>query len=221
MQRATLISAFFLAVLILAESNVSFAGPNENGVLILHREFYLNLPGECSFGGADLCECSDLESCDDADTEADSSDLYAMWTYMAFPQASTPRVKEVRFGVDYDNTSIFLSDFGGCADVETPDGSWPAPGTGTVLAFDQPREGTLELAYFFVGYEYYGESRLFEVTPHPSLGGVFLDDAVPPAEDEIVDYGAIGFNMAGRLPCPQDPTPTQSESWGSVKSTFR
>ena len=91
-------------------------------------------------------------------------------------------------------------------DFELPDEEWPAPDTGTQLAWMWPvTEQTFDV-YWFAGYYYYDSGTAFYLAPHPLVGGNFYDDSIPTIADEIVDYGFLGFGTnPGYNPCPPPP----------------
>lgn len=198
---APLLIPVVAALAFLADPDPAAAGPNAGGVLVLHRPQFL--PPECTGDIADYCPCNRLERCEDAITRRDgSAELSIIFAIMAFPDGANPRVSSARFGLEYDASTILLLGLKHCASAEEAMPAWPGSGSGTIVSFDQPATGRLQELYWFAAYEYYGPPRQLALRPHPTLGGAFTDDSTPAVEDPIVDYGAFGFNMDGRLPCP-------------------
>jgi hypothetical protein len=152
---------------------------------------------------------SALDSCSAAVTSVawDPGKRIVFHVLAAFPPGSSPRVKGLSFGIDYDPTKLVLDTRGSCADFEVADGTWPAPGTGTAQSWTTGAQtGLLTEAYWLVGYTYSeqeGEdSTLVALIPHPRHHGVFVDDGFPAEVDTVAGYGRLGFGMAGALPCP-------------------
>jgi hypothetical protein len=56
-------------------------------------------------------------------------------------------------------------------------------------------------------YAYADSSAELSLTPHPTQGGWFVDDSMPPLTDPIAAYGALGFGILGDAPCPGSGTP--------------
>jgi hypothetical protein len=126
----------------------------------------------------------------------------------------------VEFGIDYDGapqSGVDIYSWHPCADAETPDAGWPAPGTGNVLTFNsatncQTAGNTIIDAVAVLGYFYTGAytADLFRMTPHPGSGvGTVLNcadvaDTVKASTDpSCTRFGALGFGsgMWGINPC--------------------
>ncbi|MEZ4648199.1 MAG: hypothetical protein R3E97_05320 [Candidatus Eisenbacteria bacterium] len=146
-----------------------------------------------------------------------------VFVFAAFPESSSPRLASVSFGVD--GVSLFepiIWDWDPCPGTDSPTDNWPAPGTGTTVTLAEVGTSAMIPVYALMAYTEYGNPVELELIPHPTEGGVFRDDSVPPLVDEIVDYGRFGFAGApGYAPCPTDPVPVEDGSWGSLKKRFR
>jgi hypothetical protein len=70
-----------------------------------------------------------------------------------------------------------------------------------VVLWGQPQTSQLVEVYWFAAYNTDGIPSTFDLTPHPSHGGVFYDDSVPAKEDPIVCYGTMGFDTNGERCC--------------------
>lgn len=175
------------------------AGVNAGGTLIVHDA---NI--EYTEGISDYCLQGTIPAdCQSADIQIMTWANDVVWTvYAAFPGNSSPRLKEIAFGIEYLGM-VVVHDSGPCAGTEIQDAGWPASGTGTHLIWDSAQTGRMVPVYWFAGYEYYGDPGLFRVTPHASLGGQFIDDSPEPVVDDITGYGQLGFNWDGSLPCPE------------------
>ena len=181
------------------------AGPNEGGTLILHANPSLVFTSDIQ----DYCGMSALDSCAAAVTsvEWDPGKRIVFHVIAAFPVGSSPRLKALSFGIDFDSTKFVLAARGTCADFEIPDGRWPTPGSGTSQSWTTGTQtGLLTEAYWIVGYAYSeqetADSTSVALIPHPVQHGVFVDDAFPSEVDTIAAYGRLGFGMPGALPCP-------------------
>ncbi len=186
-------------------------GPNRNGVLILHAA---DAPENSNGTACEIVEFYDpLASCEEAETNIDDDGFFRVHyfaVYAAFPLRDSPRVVGMTFGIDYDPETVFLTyswgEWGPCtADFELAEDGWPSPGSGTALTWDTVQTEHLLSVYAFAGYEYYGRSTSFDLIPHPTQGGNFVDDSILGGGiiDPVVDYGRLGFNDdPGYLPCP-------------------
>jgi hypothetical protein len=150
-----------------------------------------------------------LDSCSVAVTSVpwDPGRRIVFHAIAVFPAGSSPRLKVLSFGIDYDPTKFVMAARGTCADFEIPGVGWLAPGTGTSQSWTTgTRTALLTECYWFAGYAYSeqdGEdSTSVALIPHPVQHGVFVDDAFPSVVDTIAGYGRMGFGPAGYLPCP-------------------
>ena len=198
---------WFTGLLLLA-SNLALAGPNEGGTLILHANPSLVFTNDMQ----NPCGQSALDSCAAAVTSVawDPGKRIVFHAIAAFPPESSPRLKALSFGIDFDSTKFVLAARGTCADFEIPGNGWPGSGTGTSQSWTTGTQtGLLTEAYWFVGYTYSEQeedSTSVALIPHPEQHGVFVDDAFPSEVDTIAAYGTLGFGMAGALPCPNGPS---------------
>jgi hypothetical protein len=190
---------FFIPGLVLA-------GPNEGGTLILHANPGLVFTSDIQ----NYCGMAALDSCSRAVTSVpwDPGRRIVFHAIAAFPAGSSPRLKVLSFGIDYDPTKFVMAARGTCADFEIPGVGWLAPGTGTSQSWTTgTRTALLTEAYWFAGYAYSeqdGEdSTSVALIPHPRQHGVFVDDAFPSEVDTIAGYGKLGFGVAGNAPCPE------------------
>jgi hypothetical protein len=213
-RRGSALGLPFLWALICAP--VVLAGPNAGGVLLVHCDPSAEVPGEATFvdGG--------LAACDSAVVQAPADSTVLWFVYAAFPPEASPRVSVVSFGCQFDADSVGIlwsaAPPGSTALRYEPDASnnvfWPYPGTGELLGFASPLTGTLNEIYCFAGYGPQGETFAVVANPDSVQGGTFADDDVPSALDAIVDYGSLGFGVAGTLGCPApaDSSSQQNES---------
>jgi len=186
-----------VAFLVLSTGTVS-AGPNADGVLLLHVEPAVE---GSSF---DYCGNLDISSPEDAHTEAESLDPYVVWVLAAFPQPSSPRLNGLTFGIAYDRSQLAVSDWRSCADSQLADGHWPSPYSGISLLFYPPRKDAVTSLAWFLAYSYDSTPTTLEVIPHPVQGGLFADDSIPPEVEPIAGYGKVGFFTSGANVLPAD-----------------
>lgn len=189
-------------------ANVASAGPNAGGTLIVHGD-----PGVVYT--TDIIDYTGFaplpDGCESALTNYPADRTFVWWVKAAFPDGSSPRLAGVTFGIDYPaDGSVVVVAFGASGDFELPDGSWPAPQSGTAVTFQTARTSQLVDLYWFAGYNYsyYGADVSFDLIPNPSQGANFADDAVPSNLDPIAGLGSLGFGSnPGTLPCPVAGTP--------------
>lgn len=190
-------SLFLSTLLAFLPGGSAIAGPNQDGVLILHAMGYAGRGSPCQY-------FVPLDNCEDARVNVSSSGSLSNWFVLAaFPNGSTPRVSEVSFGIDYDDsrTRVWMEE--PCNSTHRPDADWPSPGTGTVVTMDHVETRGLFQLFAFFGNAIDDQDARFCLTPHPTRGGWFGDDSSPPVQDPIVDYGCLGFGSdPGYLPCP-------------------
>jgi hypothetical protein len=147
--------------------------------------------------------------------------------YAAFPGNSQPRLKALSWGMTYDLASLYL---GGVAlpglegnIITTPD--WPSSGSGVTMTFDNVQTTELVALFTFVGFTYYASQLpgvVWRTWAHPTVPSVFQDGSLVPVEDDIADFGTIGFGVPGYTPCPEPlPVPAVETSWGQLKAIYR
>jgi hypothetical protein len=181
------------------------AGPNEGGVLLVHYSPTAAVPNDPTFveGG--------LAACDSAIVQAPADSTILWHVYAAFPPESSPRLKVVTFGCEFDENSVAVlwsATRPGATEIRyEPSVYWPYTGSGTSIAFEEALTGEVNEIFVFAGYGYEGET--FAVVAHPDHGGTFASDGVPSELDSIVDYGSLGFGSPGSRSCPEVEVPQQ------------
>lgn len=201
-------SALVLACLCTAMSGLApvSAGPHAYGVILPHIA-----PGlEYSFG-ASYDGQSNLRDCEDAivrgEVSSGEDEAAQIWYVMAaFPESPGPvDLGGIDFGFeDFDACNIEFVDHGPCNDgfLTLPSDSWPGPIEGVALLFKFARRTEVVEIYWFATYVYgpasieLGPDRTRRMGPI----GAFVDTGVPPEEDEIYDYGILGFGEDGYNP---------------------
>jgi hypothetical protein len=220
--RAVLLASAILIVPWLLPPSAA-AGPNEGGTLILHANPSLVFTSDIQ----NYCGMSALDSCSAAVTSVawDPGKKIVFHVLAAFPSESSPRLKALSFGIDYDPTKFMMAARSTCADFELSDGTWPAAGTGTSQSWTTGAQtGLLTEVYWFAGYAYSEQdaedSTSVSLIPHPLQHGVFVDDAVPAEVDTIAGYGRLGLGTAGGLPCPVGGDQAEGgEGWDNNEET--
>ncbi|MEZ4650924.1 MAG: hypothetical protein R3E97_19500 [Candidatus Eisenbacteria bacterium] len=186
-----------------ADGSREGGGPNRSGTLVLHAESVLVLSED---PGAATCALASLPQCDEVVARADVETPIVIHALAMFPTGSSPRLLAITFGVDFPDC-VDLIDWQACADFEIADGAWPAPGTGTALAWSEAQTGHAVPIYAFEVQGLASEPGEFALIAHPTQGALFADDSVPSTLDDIAGLGSIGFFRDGVVPCPaaQDP----------------
>lgn len=212
---------FLMALMVLAiVSAPALAGPNENGVLVVHNTglVYTNdlpMPPQSELPlPADPCPGSGtFVNTVPMGTGPQEASAVAIWKiYAAFPIHNNPRLKATVFGVHRTSTgggAIVTQTHGTPSDAfaTIPVGTWPDNGSELAVAItDSVRLARVTELYWFVGYAYAGlagEPQTFAIVPSavPS-NQVFVDDSTPGITDPIAGYGSLGFGVAGDTPCP-------------------
>ncbi|MFN8546408.1 MAG: hypothetical protein U0527_00165 [Candidatus Eisenbacteria bacterium] len=205
------LAALILLSPLLLLANAAQAGSNAGGTLIVHAAPPVT-GSPCGEGDHNFCsltdECVNLSACADAITRHDGGLSTYWYVLAAFPPSATPRLRGVTFGLDY-SPSVALVGQSNCANFELTTSGWPQSGSGTALSWNSTQTAPLVMVYWFAGYNYYSpDTGYFRAQPHPTQGGFFADDSTPSVTDPIADYGVLGFNQDGYLPCPTLPTPT-------------
>jgi len=209
---------FLLAAAALAlMGNVAFAGPNAGGTIFVHN------PNLAYPGGPGYSACGQGTapgSCEQAVTRLDgNTDAQVVWkVYAAFAPCTAPRLKALDMGLRYQQydvvnggPGIYILAYGACIGdlnqgaAEFPVNGWPGNGGQDAIVFQNAVTTTLAECYWFAGYNYYyggvGGPQLFQLTAG-QYGGNFADDGVPPSQDPIAGFGALGFGMNGTVICP-------------------
>jgi hypothetical protein len=152
-----------------------------------------------------------LTACAAAITTAPPVDPALWFAYAAFPGCSSPRLKVVTFGCDFDNTQVAImwtATRPQATQIFYPDqASWPYTGSGVAVGFFDTLTDQVNEIYVFAGYGY--QDAQFCLVPHPDpvIGGSFADDNDPSNLDPIAGYGCLGFGVPGAAACPADHFP--------------
>jgi sugar lactone lactonase YvrE len=157
---------------------------------------------------------------------------------IATPNATSGLICGVQAGIAYDVTrdghaGIEVQSWHLCADVEFPGDNWPASGTGnTVTWADQTYATDVNVVGYFEVIAH-GASTM-SVIPWPVTGVAKIANCssmeytleIPPDRLGWVSWGGAGFGLDTngcnpvREPCTTGPVPTQSVTWGRLKSLY-
>ena len=204
-----------LAILVVlgAMSLPALAGPNQNGVIVVHNtgvEWSADLP---------LPPVSSVSSCADIVNEipmgaapGDSSAALVWKVYAVFPPGSGPRLKACGWGIGLTGTGgggvvIRYNQAPTPAVFFITSAGWPGNNTFIGMSFtDSVRTTHVAELFDFAGYAYAGaagEPQTFCVIPHSGeINRIFSDDVIPSNADPIAGYGCLGFGQPGYTPCP-------------------
>jgi hypothetical protein len=187
------------------------AGPNAGGTLVAHDPNLTYTVEVSTYRGLGESPVS----CQMIDFRLDGSraDQPKVWkVYALFARGASPRLKAMTFGIHYNPDDLAVSAYGACIGdrsngaLEIPQDGWPGSDTGTSIVFQEVQTGHVVECYWFAGYDYSGKPTRFQIrdNPDPDMGGNFADDSIPSEQDVIAAYGSLGFDTAGRCPCPAE-----------------
>jgi hypothetical protein len=191
---------FLMALALLAcAGSMALAGPNAGGTITLHYNPAIAFTPDAIYidGG--------LQSCDASNPNGPADESCIWYAYAAFPDGSSPRLKAVVFGIDYDpNFTAVLWVAGEPGSVEIPTGTWPAAGSGNSVVLAATKTTQVAEFYTFAGYGPAGQT--FDLGLNPDFGYArFADDSVPSLTDDVTDFGRLGFGGGGYAACPPPP----------------
>ncbi|MCA9758330.1 MAG: hypothetical protein KDA27_21220 [Candidatus Eisenbacteria bacterium] len=193
-----LILSVSLLLSVLAIDSPVDAGPNANGVLLVHAQ----LDGAYTDGDPADCGGDTPAACDEVVSRVDGEGPFLFSVLAAFPSGSSPRVAGVVFGVEY-GPSIHLLDYRSCGDYELFTDDWPASGEGIAITWAYPETTLVFQMCAFLGYQY-GEPALFSSIAHPTQGVFFVDDSIINDPEAPVALGSLGFGTDGSIYCPDE-----------------
>jgi len=198
----------------------AWCGRNMDGALIVHTE-----PGLIYTEGYDYCDINfeNPGSCIAANTEVDvpPGKVAVVWLLAAFPAGSSPGVTVIQFGLEHTFSPMDIVSYEACdpADVEIPDGDFPASDTGMSLAFYPSVYRTLFPFYWFAIAG--GPGDTFGTTVSPTARqAVFVDEGNPPQMDEIDRFGYARWGSLGDNDCPPS-IERRDATLGEIKSGYR
>ncbi len=182
------------------------AGPNSNGAIIVHTN------DSYTYGSLTKCTTSygQPANCASAITRTDKSVGSVVWFLAAFPSVSSPSVRTVYFGVNFDEANLdpssLLGPCGPAGTVEIPDAGWPANNAGNSVGFGSPVAGNnlFRFYYFQVNDSAGGIPGPYFCSAINPTGGyaAFFDDQSPPNQDNIERFGCVRWSAEGSNTCP-------------------
>ena len=217
-----------LGVLCCCATTAAMAGYNAGGVLWVHDTGItvtsdpITWPGDPAVIG---CPTTSVDSEIATVPLPGATAKQTYWkVYAAFPVGTSPRLKSVGWGIEYDTnvTSAYsyVNVVGGsvCNGEVAPTtvffigaGGWPLSSGSTVgMSFPPAARLTLVTPLFmFWGYGYNYDAATY---PCPTFRTAlkpgddnFGDDVIPVGKDQIAGYGSLGFGCPGVVPCPVGP----------------
>jgi hypothetical protein len=195
----------------------ALAGRNSGGALVVHTD-----PATSYTAGMSYCgmAAADPSNCTSARTRADvaGGGAVIIWVLAAFPDASSPGVSVVQFGIEMSGASVLAH--GPCPTdaVAIPGSGFPGPSSGVSVGF-LPIYDTLFPFYWFAVQGSSGDR--FGTARDPDAGrAVFVDDSASFEEDEISRFGHVTWGSDGANECP-NPIEVRSADWGKIKDSYR
>ena len=191
--------AGILALCVLCLPAQTLAGPNAGGVLLLHCsvdiQYTTSVASYCGLGSPDSCQ----EVNPSIELAPGRTVIAAVLA--AFPDTSGPRVKAIDFGIQYDSLAVVIVDAGTCSDFEIAVAPWSRSPAGAALSWQAPQTSRIQQVYWFACELAKGASQgVLSLAACPGQAGIFVDDSMPPNEDPVTAFGALGFNCAGFAP---------------------
>lgn len=169
----------------------SKAGPNENGVLLLHLEAEVIYTADSSYCGLPLV--SDRDS---VVTRVDTLEPVVISILAAFPDSISPRVAGLSFGLAYHH-SVNVIDYGTCADLALPTSNWPGQASGIAMVWTTAITDTISRVAWIVAESEIEVGHYLHLVSHPTQGAYFADDSIPAVLDEVSCLGTLGFYVDG------------------------
>jgi hypothetical protein len=168
-------------------------GPFEGGRLFLHyAESVEYVPGADLRGGSNgaLCESAVIAA-------PSAGNVFVCYVVAAFPPRTSPLLRQVSFGIDYDPHLLQIVDYAFYGGIEERSTNWPEPDTSVHLGLGELRGRSIELLWFAVRprTDQPAELRLGS----GAFGGIFEG---PGWDDLIEGFGSVGFGQSGVLECP-------------------
>lgn len=194
---APIVSLCVLVLTSILTAGPGVAGPNENGVLILHCNPALEGTSDGDFSGR-----SDLYEGKNAVTQvAGDGQRVVYFVIAAFDDFAMPRLKSYAFGIELSSSTAEPFRFGPTGDgiFELRVGAWPSSGSGTAITVTEPFTRRVNEVYWFCGYAYAGQTVKLVKCPGQATA-IMSSDAFPAEEDEVAGWGKLGFGVAGYNP---------------------
>lgn len=207
---------FLMALVVLAiASGPALAGPNENGVLMVHNTgvTYSTDPFPTV-----LPTCPEIVNTVAMGSEGGltpSQSVPVVWkVYAVFPPANSPILKALGWGYNLSAVNgggIIIEQNGAAPGVFSIISAGWAPATTGIpevgMSFtDSCRVAHVTELWWFSGYAYagaLGEPQMFSLQGHTNpLNQIFSDCVIPANKDAIAGYGSLGFGQPGYTFCP-------------------
>gem|GEM_PF-508007 len=191
-------------------------------------------------------DCNSLTSLDSVITfqslspdDSHHSIVYVVATPNTIANASSGAICGVQAGIAYElshdgNPGLEVLGWHLCADLEFPDDTWPASGTGNTMTWaDQERYATDVNVVGYFEVIAHGATTM-SVIPWPKSGVAKLADCsskeytleIPPDRLGWVSWGGAGFGLDTNgcnpilEPCATGPVATRASTWGRLKNLY-
>ena len=205
---------FLMALVVLAiVSGPALAGPNANGVLMVHNT---GVAFSTDPFPTVKPACVDIVNTVAMDNAIGAQSTPVVWkVYAVFPLANTPRLKSLGWGITLSAVNgggVVIEHNGAPSDSVffITSAGWP-PATVGIAEVGMSLAGNVwtspvDEMWWFSGYAYagaVGEPQMFNVVANSQLGNqLFGDDGIPALVDPIAGYGSLGFGQPGHTFCP-------------------
>ena len=207
---------FLMALVVLAiATGPAWAGPNANGVLMVHNT---GVQWSTDPFPTVLPTCAEIVNTVAMGNEGGatpSQSVPVVWkVYAVFPLANSPRLVALGWGLTLsavDGGGVVITHNDPAPGVfKIVSAGWPPATTGVAevgMSFpDSARTTPVTELWWFDGYAYagaLGEPQMFSVVPHSNpMNQIFSDDQIPSNADPIAGYGTLGFGQPGYTFCP-------------------
>lgn len=219
--------AFVVAILCLLVSPVTADVDDlSDGVYIMHCPPNLQFTNEpasewCEIYGDNYA----VDTCEEQNPQISSTEPTVWFVLSAWPEEKQWCGTQFGFA-DYDAGIFSFTDWGPCSMgfvLELPTGDWPGPSAGTVIAVAETGGewvGNFVPVYCFIGYAL--DEGLIPMGVDPSQDYVgWFDCNIPSQGYEPTCLPSLGILADGLLCCPEEPTHSETTSWGEIKAAYR
>ncbi|MBU1699723.1 MAG: hypothetical protein KJ970_05915 [Candidatus Eisenbacteria bacterium] len=187
----------YLLVCTVLTMGSAHAGSNAGVVLAVHGN-----QGEPWYP-PDPCEQIEVpEDCIDLIPSAIPDPLIDVYWYLILvvsPRGNATNFNMVTFGLgDYTPSETYIGYFGSCKPgaLEAPTAGWPAPGTGTAVAWTPDCSYGQMVPVYYFGIYVYAAAGEIPLVDHPLNHAAVADCSEPATLDLIEGFGAMGYGGA-------------------------
>lgn len=215
--------AFALTLLLATGSH---AGPNEDGILVVHG----NVDGVDT--GGDPCSGIPIpETCEELIPGA-IPDGYGVEWFVVIAAGNGLgdglSFNTITFGIgNYDMQACYIAYYGPCypelMPLEIPTYDWPGRYQGTAVSWAPHCLSGRVVPIYYFGVYAYGDGIVPLADEYPEQPAAFVSCDQLPEEDPIAGFGTFGYGDAvGQGPdCPEIPVASEVTTWGQIKAIYR